>query len=383
MIAQRQHAAGEPARATHSPQTYRDHTSRDTAAETYREAWLRRSRLKRVVALGALVVALSAGTPSHAESATDVAMAEGLFNEGVKLLEQKKYGEACDMLDRSRKLAIGLGVTLYLADCQESNNKPGTALALFREAEKMAGERKDARQQIAKERADKLEKMAARIVLRVSAEVTTAGQQVILDGRKMDLKDWAQPIVTDPGVHKVRSMSEDGNVWASEVTAVAGGTIGVDIPLLRPLRSGAPSTPSPPETSEPATPALPKQDATPAAPGKTQRTAGLITAGAGVLGLGLGAVFGIRAKSLKNDSNGPGLCEEATNKCTPQGIEKRDEALGSATLSTILIVLGGVAVAGGAVLYLTAPTTGKTAGIVLAPSLSAKEGGLIVRGTFE
>ncbi len=335
--------------------------------------------LAAVTAMTALTFGAAAFVPTaaRAQGAAEVAMAEGLFNQGVKLLEQKKYAEACDMLERSRKLASGLGVTLYLADCQENNNHPAIALGLFREAEKLAAARKDARQQIARDRADKLEKVVPRLTFRVSAEVAAAGQQIIFDGRKLEQKEWGQPIMVDPGPHKVRSMSEDGNAWESEITAVPGGTTAMDIPLLRPSRSSPTPTPTAAPVPTPTAPPAPAPE--PARSGNTQRTIGLVVAGVGVVGLGVGTIFGLSAKSKQSDADTH--CN-AADKCDPTGLSLRQDGLHAATLSTVFFVVGAAAIAGGAVVYLTAPKGDAKGGVALAPSFDAHEAGLVARGRF-
>jgi serine/threonine-protein kinase len=212
------------------------------------------------------------------------------------------------------------------------------------------------------------------LLLRVSAEVTAAKQQIIVDNRRTENKEWGTPIPVDPGAHRVRSMAEDGNVWESEVNVPAGGTMSLDIPLLRPRGAPAPT----PEAGHgtPAPEQAPKQD-----PGKTQRTVGLVVGAVGVVGIGLGTFFGLRAKSKQDESNAagdPSLCN-ADDKCGPAGLDLRQSALGSATAATVFFILGGVAIAGGAVLYVTAPKASKTtAGIVVAPTL----GGASVRASF-
>lgn len=347
--------------------------------------------MKRLAWLS-LSAALALPATAHAQTKEkDVAKAEVLFNEGVKLLGQKKYAEACDMLEESRKYANGLGVTLYLADCQEHNARPVAALALFRDAEKLAAARKDARQQVAHERVAQLEKSVPRILLRVAPEVAAARQQIILDGRKLEASEVAQPIVVEPGPHKIRSMSDDGASWESEIVAALGGTSGLDIPLLKPAHlpavvdvsapvpATAPTAVPPPPM--PTTAPAPDSGGAGASTGSTQRTIGLVAAGAGVVGLGVGAVFGLSAKSKQSDSNANGHCN-AADACDGTGLALRQDALGAATLSSVFFVVGAVAVAGGAVLYLTAPKGDKRSGLAVAPSLGAGHAGLFAQGSF-
>jgi hypothetical protein len=79
-----------------------------------------------------------------------------------------------------------------------------------------------------------------------------------------------------------------------------------------------------------------------------------VAVGAGVVGVGLGAFFGLRAQSKNDDSLA--LCRpDDPSRCTAEGKSLRDDAAGAATVSTIGFVAGGALLAGGVVLLLTAP----------------------------
>jgi hypothetical protein len=107
----------------------------------------------------------------------------------------------------------------------------------------------------------------------------------------------------------------------------------------------------------------------------TQKILGIVAGGAGVVGLGLGAVFGVMAISEKNDAQSacPG------NPCrTQDGVNKWSTASSTGNISTIGFVVGGVGLAGAAVLWFTAPhsTSGATAHVGFGPGL------LQVKGTW-
>jgi hypothetical protein len=102
--------------------------------------------------------------------------------------------------------------------------------------------------------------------------------------------------------------------------------------------------PPPPKTSPPDE--APSDD--------TQRIAGLVIGATGLAGLGVGGVFGALALGAYGDSE-EGPCD-AQNRCTSEGLELRDTADVDATVSTIGFIAGGVLVAGGVVLVLTAPS---------------------------
>src|SRR5580692_5602780 len=86
----------------------------------------------------------------------EVGKADALFNAGRSLLEAGEYSDACPKFAESQKLAPGLGVTLYLADCYERVGRTASALAEFRRAIVIAAARGDRRQSIAEERAANL-----------------------------------------------------------------------------------------------------------------------------------------------------------------------------------------------------------------------------------
>ena len=126
---------------------------------------------------------------------------------------------------------------------------------------------------------------------------------------------------------------------------------------------GGPSTPSPPATPG-ATPA--PQVRGPLAPskeepapsdasssrGKTQRLVGIALGGAGLVGVGVGAVFGLVANSTYHDavSNCP-----TSSTCNSDGVNGGSSAHTQAAVSTVAFIAGGALLAGGVVLYLTAP----------------------------
>jgi hypothetical protein len=77
-----------------------------------------------------------------------------------------------------------------------------------------------------------------------------------------------------------------------------------------------------------------------------------VTGIVGIVGLGVGGVYGYRAKSKNDDAAAacPG------NVCPDQrGVTLSDDARRAALVSTVSVVLGGALVIGGVGLYLYAP----------------------------
>ena len=134
---------------------------------------------------------------------------------------------------------------------------------------------------------------------------------------------------------------------------------------------------------EPATPAA----AAPAPAGwSTQRTVGIAVGAAGIVGIVVGSVFGAKAMSADSDSHAHCVAPEFT-RCDPQGIQLGKDAFSAATGSTVGFLLGGAAVIGGVVTFLTAPSGAPKSGsgarrFEARPMVGAQVGGLVVAGQW-
>ena len=100
--------------------------------------------------------------------------------------------------------------------------------------------------------------------------------------------------------------------------------------------------------------------------------------GAGVVGLVIGGVFGLVSKSTYNSAF-QNECGNNPNTCTNQGAQDGQTAHSQATISTVGFIAGAALLAGGALLYFTAPT-GSSMGV--APTVGTTGGGLSVAGAW-
>jgi hypothetical protein len=120
---------------------------------------------------------------------------------------------------------------------------------------------------------------------------------------------------------------------------------------------GAVAAASKPVVTEPTVVAPPAEEPR---SGSGQRTIGLVAAGIGVIGVGVGSVFGLMATSAQSEADKE--CDAGGTRCTRAGVEKNQDAHSAATLSTVSFIAGGALLVGGAVLYFTSPKdTPKTA----------------------
>lgn len=314
-----------------------------------------------------LVAAASVLFPASAR-ADDIARAQALFDEGKTLFDSESYAAACPKFDESRRLAPGLGVTLYLAACEEAIGKRATALSLYHEAEVTARARGDARVEVARQSAADIENKTARMRIHLPKGVTGT---VTDNGRVVSSSD-SRGYPVDPGTHRIAVTSNGKKEWADSIhvpeTAEDAPPPLIDV-MVPAQESSAPiaAQSSPAPFAEPA-------DAR--SNGTTQRAIGIGVGAAGIVSLGLGTYFGVHAISVRNQSNDPGGGCNASDQCDAHGQSLRSSALDSATVSTVLFAVGGAAIAAGVVLYVTAPSSHADVAVGLGP------GGATFAGRF-
>lgn len=145
-------------------------------------------------------------------------------------------------------------------------------------------------------------------------------------------------------------------------------------------KAGAAKPLQAPSTSQPSSSTTAKLELSrspspaPATPsrGRGLRLAGLITAGAGVVGLGAGVAFQLRAGSLSDELSKPGA---------PYDRGKINDGESAERNMTLAYAAGGVLVVGGAALYLLGRRAGSER-LAVSPTVSSQGGGLVVSGSW-
>jgi serine/threonine-protein kinase len=303
-----------------------------------------------------LLLGLLAGTaPALAQSNADKAAAEALFQAGKDLMSQGKYSEACGKFEASQSLDAGLGTLLYLADCYEKANRLASAWANFREAESIARGRADSeRAEVARQRAAALEPRLPRIWIKV-ADGNDPATRVSRNGEAVPRESWGIAIPVDAGDQVFEATAPGRKTWTQTIHVEAEGVnVPVDVPALAVDDTPKPAPAAPPAPAAATAPVREDRGAE-GSSGSTQRTIGIVVGGVGVVGLALGTVFGLSAKSKKDQSLDH--CEKTNpNLCDQKGVDLRNEAKSAANLATVTLIVGGAALAGGVVLFLTAPS---------------------------
>jgi hypothetical protein len=191
-----------------------------------------------------------------------------------------------------------------------------------------------------------------------------AGVKLSMDGKTLVEKVEGRSVEVNPGTHTFTFEAPDGTK-AEKQAIVSEGEKGKRI--VATLGNAAP----------PAGGALALEKGTnpelSAAP-SSWRTVGLVTAGAGVLGAGMGAVFGVMALNGKSDAG----CDANSMCPNSDAATTLRDAKSAGNLSTIFFVGGGVLTAGGIALFALAPT-----GTVRAtPNVGSKSVSVTLSGTW-
>lgn len=316
------------------------------------------------------------------------AAAEALFDAGLAALRDGNYPEACEKLEQSQAIEPGIGTLLYLADCYAKVGRTASAWASFREAASAAAAQgQTQRAEAGRQRARELAPTLSRLTVHVAVDnQKLPGIEVQYGGVTVTSELWGVAVPVDPGEHLVRAMAPGHETFEATVKVPPdGASVQVTVPPLavaaQAVADGAD------QSGDPASPAG-TIDATAAVStdsadnGDVQRWSGIVIAGAGVVSLGVGAIFGARAFAKNSEAEDDFMCSGAT--CPDaQGVRASEAADDAATLSNVFVTLGVAMAATGAILYFLAPDSDAPEVAVAAGfAPDGSSGGVSLRGAF-
>ncbi|HMJ52569.1 MAG TPA: hypothetical protein VK540_10850 [Polyangiaceae bacterium] len=298
--------------------------------------------------------AMAAGTPS------DTATAQALFDEARRLMGEGRYSEACPKLDESQRIDPGWGTLINLADCHEHIGRTASAWSEFLQVasgSRQAGQ--SDRAQAAKARAAALEPRLSKLTIAVSELNLPAGFEIKRDQSVVGPAQWGTPVAVDPGEHLVEASASGKRSWRR--TIVVGDEGEKNEVYIPPLEDDVPRHAE-------------RSGFFADGPG-VQRMTAIALGGVGVLALGLGGYFAIRAMDYNAQSE-----DDCHDYCGPAGTADRRKALDAGDTATAFAIVGGASLAAGAIVYLTVRTPSKQS-ITVSP-LRAASVGLVVGTTF-
>jgi hypothetical protein len=308
-----------------------------------------------------LGVALLAQEAAAQERATDVsASASALFERGLEAMQRRDLARGCPLLAESARLDPRPGALFTAAECEFSWGKFGSADAHYQDFlahfARMSPDQRTAQETRAVIAARMRAELAPRVP-KLALELAPGappGTRVRRDGVELGSAALGVALPVDPGEHDVTVTAPDGREATRKVAVREGKTERISLTL-------------------PAAVAHPGAGAG-ASGASGLRTLGWAALGVGVVGLGVGSVFGLTA--IGKAETVEQHCVGAV--CDRDGRTAADEAKSAATVSTVAFVAGGVALAAGSALLLFAPAKGASA---LAIS-DGSSGALVVRGRF-
>jgi hypothetical protein len=315
-----------------------------------------------------LLASLAPGWPATAQtsapksdSPADEDRRAALYHEGFDAATAGRWGEARDRFAAALAIRSSPKVLFSLAQAEEQLGQLATAGRDYAAAVEEAKAANEPEVVSAAQRA--LAAVDARVP-KVRILVTgSTGATATLDDQPVAI---GFPVPVDPGSHRI-VVRAPGMRDAPTSVAISERQL-LDVPVRL---DGAPAlAPSVPVSTPPA-------EARPAAP-FPWRTVGLVTAGVGLIGVGVGSVFGLEAKSKLDQSNSSGC---SGDYCTSSAAAMRRDAISAGDTSTVLFAVGGVLLAGGVALWLLAPSSSSDRGVALSPvALVGGGGGVSVNG---
>lgn len=322
----------------------------------------------------ALALALVAAAPGPVE-AQDVAAAEALFEKGVAAMKAGDFEKGCPSIEQSHALDPRPGTLFTLAECERKRGRTATAatryedyLNLYRRLPPAQQETQRDRPKLAEERRDEQRKLSPKLTLTVAA-ATPPGAVAARNGIAQPGPTLGVALPVDPGSHTL-TLTAPGRPPAERVVTLANGEEKAVELELTAAAGSPPSGPTPP----------PDVDGASGLGG--QQIAGLVVGGVGLVGLGLGAVFGV--VTLGHASDAEGACDLDAKTCSnDDGLASVDAGSTTGTASTVAFIAGGLLLTGGVVLFLAGGDEAEAMApaprrVAVVPSLAPTDGGALL-----
>lgn len=279
----------------------------------------------------ACAVATTLAPPAFAAPEQDHSAAVESFRRGTQLVEQGKLQEAIEAFRTALvQEPSSVGARLNLADCYEKVGAPAQAWRQYALAAMYAGAAGDARLTMAHDSATHLESQLVKVTI---APPTGQRLEVRVDDEAIEPElVQAGPLALAPGRHRIEATALGKKPSIQQVEGVAGEARVVTIafedePVTKPASIGAGEWPA-------------------------QKKWAIVVGGVGAAGGIAGAVLGLVAMAKKSTVVG-----EQTDPSigASRFASDLDDARTLATASTVSFIAGGVVLAAGATLWLTAP----------------------------
>lgn len=309
------------------------------------------------IAALALSLGLAWSTPAAAQ---DVAASEAQFERGLAAMQRRDFATACPAIEESYRLDPRPGTMFTLAECENQRGRTATAATRYEDYLSFHArltpdlqQRQGDRPRVAAAQRDALRARAPKLTIAVPPDAPP-GTNVSRDGVALTAPSWGVALPVDPGEHVVRLEAPGHAPVEQRITIADGQSITTSLAL------GAAVAPPPPGGG-------PTEAPTSATPGGAQRgddrltgvqTGGLVLGAVGIVGLGVGSVFGLVAMGHAADADEacPGDASDGVTLCESEGAaaaasDAADAAETPGALSTIAFGVGAAALVGGVLMF--------------------------------
>jgi hypothetical protein len=208
---------------------------------------------------------------------------------------------------------------------------------------------------------------------------------VTRDDAEVSQASWGVALPVDVGSHTVSASAAGYKSFTTTINVAKDGEKKeVVVPALEaaPVAANATPTPAPAPMPTPAPVEAKPADADARSGASSQKTIGFVVAGVGVVGVAVGAVTGLMAKSKIDD--GKSVCPNDGGCASQSAVDAVDSGKSLGTVSTIAFAAGGVALVTGVVLVLTSPSkpSASAARLRVVPAAGPSTAGLSLSGAF-
>jgi len=327
-----------------------------------RDASIRRSLRTRWTAALAAILVSTQSVAVFAQTDEERAGARAAATEGAKAFDEGRYADAIDLFSRAQSLVKAPTHLLYLARAQAKLGQLVAARESYLKIkrERLADDAPQAFQDAQQSAMSELAALEPRLPY-IKVVVEGAGAKaytVTMDGVQMASALVGVPIPADPGEHKFQATAEGLQSELASISVKEGAKETIALKLVEAPAAGAAAPPVATPTAGPdATPsssAPPTQDTASGGGSSGMKIGAYAALGVGVVGLGLGTVFALKASSKRSEADD--LCNLSGGKCPA---DKKDQinsldsdADSASTVSVAGFVVGGVGVAAGVTLLL-------------------------------
>ncbi|MFN0247726.1 MAG: hypothetical protein ACKV2T_12640 [Kofleriaceae bacterium] len=331
-------------------------------------------------AITSILVLVALSSPAFADKA------DKLFQKAKKLHAEKKFAEACPMYEEVDKLDPAVGSKVNAAKCYEDWGRLATAYTWYIAADTLATETKDERGPKIRELIEELDINVPRMTIKIPEGADPDVLDTLtLDGQPVAESWYNTQQRIDPGPHVLEFVVEGQRKKKMAPVELGGESeLSLDIPIgpgKKPRKKKNVVVDPPPSV-------VVAPD-----PGKTRRYLAYGVGGAGVVAIGVASVMTLSARGKYNDALEE-HCMGSTSGCNATGFRITRDARSTANVATVITLVGVAAIAGGIVLYLTAPSAPPPSekappadkpavqALYVTPTIEAAGGGFVVGGSF-